>query len=128
MDTPHASRAGFTLIELLVVLSIIATLLAIAAPRYFGSLEKSEDAALHQSLAVMREALDHYYGDTGAYPDSLQALVDKRYLRNVPVDPITQRNDSWVIEAPKGGTGGAVGNVRSGADGKARDGTVYAEW
>ncbi|AYH41988.1 prepilin-type N-terminal cleavage/methylation domain-containing protein [Azoarcus sp. DN11] len=128
MDTLRKSRAGFTLIELLVVLAIIATLLAIAAPRYFGSLERSEDTALRQSLSVMRDALDHYYGDTGVYPDSLQALVDKRYLRSVPVDPITQRSDTWVIVPPQGAAGGTVGNVRSGAEGKARDGTLYSEW
>ncbi|NMG44737.1 prepilin-type N-terminal cleavage/methylation domain-containing protein [Aromatoleum toluvorans] len=128
MDTPRKSRAGFTLIELLVVMAIIATLLAIAAPRYFGSLERSEDTALRQSLTVMRDALDHYYGDTGVYPDSLQALVDKRYLRSVPVDPITQRSDSWVLVPPQGGAGGSVGNVRSGAEGNGRDGTPYSEW
>lgn len=121
-------RAGFTLIELLVVLSIIATLLAIAAPRYFASLERSQDAALRQSLAVMREALDHHYGDTGGYPDSLQALVDKRYLRSVPVDPITERNDTWLLLPPPDGVAGGVGDVRSGAPGRGRDGTPYAEW
>jgi len=121
-------RAGFTLIELLVVLSIIATLLAIAVPRYFGSLEKSQEAALRQSLSVMREALDHHYGDTGSYPESLQTLVEKRYLRSVPVDPITERNDTWVLLPPPAGATGDVGDVRSGASGNGRDGSPYAEW
>lgn len=121
-------RAGFTLIELLVVLSIIATLLSIAVPRYFGSIEKSQEAALRQSLSVMREALDHHYGDTGSYPESLQTLVEKRYLRSVPVDPITERNDTWVLLPPPAGAAGNVGDVRSGASGNGRDGTAYAEW
>lgn len=121
-------RAGFTLIELLVVLSIIATLLAVATPRYFGSLEKSKDAALRHSLSVMREALDHHYGDTGRYPESLPALVDRRYLRSVPVDPITERDDSWLLLSPPAGVPGGVGDVRSGAPGNGRDGTPYAEW
>ncbi|NMG75664.1 type II secretion system protein [Aromatoleum diolicum] len=121
-------RAGFTLIELLVVLSIIATLLAIAVPRYFGSIEKSQETALRQSLSVMREALDHHYGDIGSYPDSLQALVEKRYLRSVPIDPITERNDTWVLMPPPAGVTGNVGDVRSGAPGNGRDGTPFAEW
>lgn len=121
-------QAGFTLIELMVVMVIIATLLTIAVPRYFTSLENSRETSLRQSLAVMREALDHYYGDTGRYPDSLQALVEKRYLRQLPVDPIVERSDSWVTLPPPAGAEGAVGDVKSGAPGMARDGTAYAEW
>lgn len=121
-------RAGFTLVELLIVMAIIATLMTIAVPRYFSSLENSKETALRQSLSVMREALDHHYGDTGRYPDSLEALVDKRYLRQMPVDPITERSDQWVIVPPPDGAEGGVGDVKSGAPGMARDGTAYAEW
>ncbi len=128
MVTAMKRRAGFTLIELLVVLAIIATLLTIAVPRYFSSLESSKETALRQSLSVMREALDHHYGDTGAYPDSLRALVDKRYLRSVPVDPITERNDTWIEVPPPDGAPGVVGDIKSGAPGRGRDGTPFAEW
>ena len=79
MVTAMKRSKGFTLIELLVVLAIIATLMTIAMPRYFNSLESSREATLRQSLAVLREALDHYYGDTGHYPDSLEQLVEQRY-------------------------------------------------
>jgi prepilin-type N-terminal cleavage/methylation domain-containing protein len=121
-------RGGFTLIELMVVLGIIATLLTIALPRYFESLENSREAALKQTLAVVREALDQQYGDTGAYPESLQALVDKRYLRKLPYDPITESSDTWIIVPPREGALGNVGDVRSGAPGHARDGTAFADW
>lgn len=121
-------RAGFTLVELLIVMAIIATLMTIAVPRYFSSLESSKETALRQSLSVMREALDQHYGDTGRYPDSLEALVDKRYLRQMPVDPIIERNDQWVIVPPPDGAEGGVGDVKSGAPGVARDGTAYAQW
>ena len=80
-------QKGFTLIELMVVMAIIATLMTIALPRYFSSLEASRETTLHQSLSSMREALDHYYGDTGRYPDSIEQLVELRYLRNQPLDP-----------------------------------------
>lgn len=119
---------GFTLIELLVVMAIIATLMTIAMPRYFNSLQTSKETTLRQSLAVMREALDHYYGDTGHYPDSLEQLVEQRYLRAAPLDPITERRDLWQVLPPPEGTAGSVGDIKSGATGRARDGSLYAEW
>jgi len=119
---------GFTLIELLVVMAIIATLMTIAVPRYFASLEQSRETTLRQSLAVMREALDHFYGDTGRYPESLDELVGQRYLRSLPVDPLTERNDLWVTLPPPDGVAGAVADVKSGASGRARDGSEYAQW
>lgn len=122
-----ARQRAFTLIELLVVLSIVATLLTIAVPRYFASLDRSRETALQQSLAVMREAIDRHYGDTGRYPDSLQALVDKRYLRAVPVDPMTESSE-WITSPPPPDAAGAVGNVASAAPGVGRDGTPYALW
>lgn len=119
---------GFTLLELMVVMAIIATLMTIALPRYFASLEASKEATLHQSLSVMREALDHYYGDTGRYPDSVEQLVEKRYLRNLPMDPIAERKDLWVLVAPPDGVSGSVADIKSGATGRARDGSLYSEW
>ena len=119
---------GFTLIELLVVMAIIATLMTIAMPRYFNSLETSKETTLRQSLAVMRGALDHYYGDTGHYPESLEQLVEQRYLRAAPLDPITERRDLWQVLPPPEGVAGAVGDIKSGATGRARDGSLFAEW
>ncbi|MCY1426335.1 Type II secretion system protein G [compost metagenome] len=128
MVTSMRRNQGFTLIELLVVMAIIATLMTIAMPRYFQSLETSREATLRQSLAVMREALDHYYGDTGRYPESLEQLVEQRYLRNAPLDPITERRDGWQVVAPPEGVGGSVADIKSGSTGRARDGSLYAEW
>lgn len=119
---------GFTLIELLVVLAIIGSLLTIAVPSYFASLDNSRETALRQSLSVMRDAIDHYRGDVGKYPDSLQDLVTRRYLRNIPSDPVTGVADAWVIEAPPDAGTGAVRDVRSGAPGNGRDGTAYGTW
>ena len=121
-------QKGFTLIELMVVMAIIATLMTIALPRYFGSLEASKETTLRQSLSAMREALDHYYGDTGRYPDSLQQLVEQRYLRNPPLDPISESRDLWVLVPPPQGVTGGVADIKSGASGRARDGSLYSEW
>lgn len=120
-------RRGFTLIELLVVMAIVATLLSIAAPRYFDHLERSREATLRQSLAVMRDAIDKYRADTGKWPDELATLVQKRYLRKIPVDPITERADSWLPGTPPDGSEG-LADVHSGAEGLAKDGSRYAEW
>lgn len=123
------SPKGFTLIELLVVMAIIATLLTIAVPRYFHSVEKSREAVLHEDLSVMRDAIDKYYGDNGQYPETLEALVAKKYLRAIPSDPMTETAATWVpLPPPDADKGGGVFDVKSGAPGKALDGTAYADW
>lgn len=119
---------GFTLVELLVVMAIIALLLTLAVPRYFNHLASSRDTILRQDLAVMRDAIDKYHGDRGRYPESLEELVDARYLRALPVDPITERADTWQTVPPPDSDASGVYDVRSGAPGTAADGSPYAEW
>lgn len=123
----RALKRGFTLIELLVVLAIIATLLTLAVPRYFQHVERSKEAVLRENLATMRDAIDQYHADTGTWPVSLETLVEKRYLRRLPPDPITESTDSWQIVAPPD-DGSGVYDLRSGAEGTALDGSTYADW
>ena len=119
---------AFTLIELLVVMAIIATLLTLAVPRYFRSIDRSKEAVLKQDLGVMRDAIDKYFSDTGKYPVVLEDLVQKKYLRNVPPDPITESPVTWLVIPPADASMGGVYDVRSGATGSALDGTAYSEW
>lgn len=123
-----SSRTGFTLIELMVVMAIIATLLTLALPRYFDSIQKAKEAVLRENLASLRNAIDKYYGDTASYPQALNDLVTKKYLRSLPPDPITETNSSWITNAPKDADQDGVYDVKSGAEGTARDGTRYSEW
>lgn len=128
-DRSRHRAHGFTLIELLVVMTILAALLSIAAPRYFESLDRAKEAALRTDLRLLREAIDKHRADTGRLPESLQQLAQARYLRAVPVDPITDRADTWLlVAAPDGATAGGVYDVRSGAPGVARDGSSYSNW
>jgi general secretion pathway protein G len=119
---------GFTLIEMLVVMVVIAMLLTIAVPRYLRSLERSKEAVLKQDLSAMRESIDHFYGDTGKFPESLAALVDKRYLRSIPVDPIVKSSDKWVLILAEDPEDTGVKDVHSGAEGSGRNGVPYALW
>lgn len=128
MATRAPGRAGFTLVELLVVMVIIASLLTIAVPRYFNSVEKSREAVLRANLALTRQMLDRYFEDHGKYPDGLDTLVSNRYLRSLPQDPITGSNASWVIVPPAVAENGGVADVRSGAPGNGLDGSAYGEW
>lgn len=119
---------GFTLVELMVVMAIIATLLSLAVPRYSGSVDKAKESVLRENLASMRSALDKFYADTGQYPATLGDLVSKRYLRRIPDDPVTDSADTWVTVPPLDPQKGAIADVRSGAPGKARDGSFYKTW
>jgi general secretion pathway protein G len=119
--------AGFTLIELLVVLAIIALMLSIALPRYFHSVDMAKETILADNLHATRQTLDKFYGDTGSYPDSLNQLVEKNYLRALPFDPITESDQTWIIVPPQAGVPGKVYNLKSGAPGLNRAGKPYAE-
>lgn len=127
---PDSSRRhyGFTLIELIVVFLIIAILLTLAMPRYFSSIDRSKEAVLKENLYQMRDAIGKYYGDKGKYPESLEALTADKYLRKLPVDPLTESATTWVIVPPQDPEKSGVFDVKSGAEGKAADGTAFSEW
>jgi general secretion pathway protein G len=121
-------RKGFTLIELMIVLAIVATLLSIAVPRYYSSIDRSKEAVLKENLYQMRDAIGKYYADKGKYPESLAALASDKYLRKLPLDPLTDSDTTWIVVPPEDPQKGGVFDVKSGAQGKALDGTEFATW
>jgi general secretion pathway protein G len=121
-------RRGFTLIELLVVMSIIGVLLTIAVPRYFRTVQRSKETVLRRDLATVRESIDRYYGDLGQYPDALPALVDKHYIRNVPVDPFTKSAETWLVVQSDDPDHPGVRDIHSGSPQSGADGSPFVSW
>ena len=119
---------GFTLIELLVVLGIVALLLTLAVPRFFPSIDASRETILEENLRATRAVIDQFRADTGRYPDSLEQLVEKKYLRNIPVDPVADSSSAWILVPPEDATKGSVYSIKSGAPGNDRNGKPYSDW
>ena len=124
----RGSKCGFTLIELLIVMAIIGTLLSIAVPRYFRTLERARETVLKQDLSILREAIDKHYADLNEYPDTLVVLVEKRYVRSVPIDPFTKLADTWTLIPSDDPDHAGIRDIHSGAAETAADGTTVATW
>lgn len=120
---------GFTLIELLVVLAIIAMLVSMASPKFFKSLERSKETALRHDLSVMRNAISQFYSDQSRYPQSMQELVQAGYLKAIPVDPVLNRSDTWILLSPPiGSSQSGLYDVISGSPDVGLDGTPYSNY
>jgi len=126
-------RKGFTLIEMIIVFTLIGILVGLALPQYQNSLKKARENVLRETLFTLRKLIDQYYQDKGKFPASLQALVDDKYLRSIPEDPVTRKTDTWVevreelapdeIELVREL---GITDVHSGAPGNAFDGTPFS--
>lgn len=121
---PSCRRRGFTLIEMLVVLSVIGLLLSLVAPSYLHHVDRAQELALKHNLKAVRESIDQFRADRGRDPASLDELVSTHYLRALPLDPITDRADTWVPVQVDGG----LHDLHSGAQGQGSDGSTYASW
>jgi general secretion pathway protein G len=121
-------KNGFTMIELLVALTILGLLVSIAAPRYFGNMDRAKEDVLKEDLYILRDAIDKFYSDRSKYPESLDELVKEHYLRKVPVDPFTKSARSWVLVPSEDKSVAGVLDVRSGAPNAGSDGTWLKDW
>lgn len=123
-------RRGFTFIEMLIVVAIIGILATIALPSFQMGVMKAKEAALKENLFILRDVIDQYYADQEKYPPGLEELVEKRYLRRVPVDPITGKSDTWafVFATDEQGQENGIVDVHSGSEQVGLNGLPYREW
>jgi general secretion pathway protein G len=126
-------RRGFTLIELMVVMAVISIIVSMAVPMYQKSIIRSKESVLKNNLFTMRTVIDEYTYDKQKAPQSLQDLVTEGYLRAVPIDPMTNSDQTWrpVMEDSSNTTSQSepgLFDVHSGSDQKSLEGSPYSEW
>ena len=125
-------KKGYTLIELMIVVAIVGILVSVAIPSFQQSAVKARETALKQNLFTMRAVLDQFYADRGDYPENLTSLVEEKYLRAIPTDPMTKSSTTWaeIYEEQEEGDDSPAGiyDIKSGSDDVAKDGTPYKDW
>ena len=121
----NRTRRGFTLIELLVVLALVSILAAIVAPMVGSSITRAKESALRENLYLLRKTIDDFYADKGRYPETLSVLVEQRYVRSIPVDPVTE--SEWALVYSSGEPRGIV-DIHTMSEQISHDGSAYASW
>ena len=125
-------QSGYTLVELMIVVAVVGILVTLAIPSFQKSAIKAKEAALKQNLFTLRAVIDQFYADQGKYPPTLETLVEKGYLRQVPIDPFTKSASTWeeIFEEQEEDDDSPPGvfDLRSGSELIALNGTSYNEW
>ncbi len=119
--------------ELLVVMSVLSILMTIAVPSYKRSQIRARESVLAEDLYQIRKSIDAFYADHATYPDSLPQLVENHYLRSLPRDPFTRKNDTWKCIAPEATENGQVAeggcfDISSGSELVGLNGIPYCDW
>jgi general secretion pathway protein G len=128
-----SGHSGFTLVELMIVMAIIMILSAMAVPIFARQVKRAKEAVLREDLHVLRTSIDSYTVDKEKAPQGLDDLVQAGYLKSVPIDPMTNRNDTWMTSESDAMTDinetqGGIDDVHSGSQAVASDGTTYNTW
>ena len=121
-ESSISSIGGFTLFEVIIVITLLTLISSIAFPLALNAIQRSKEASLKATLMSTRIALDDYYSDHGSYPDTLSLLVDSRYLRRLPYDPIEQTTQ-WDEQYEEG-----IVDIHSSSRSISLDGSYYRDW
>jgi general secretion pathway protein G len=126
---------GFTLIELMIVISLLLILITVAVPIYRQSILRARESVLRQDLFTLRQVIDQYTLDKQKAPQSLDDLVSAGYMKQLPMDPFTGKNDTWAvvqeedtIADPSQTEAGGISDVHSGSSQTSSDGSAYSSW
>ena len=129
----RSGQRGFTLLELLTVMTILAMLATVGIVGYRRHTKAAREAVLKEDLFQLNHSLEQYQADRGKYPTSIGQLREEKYLRDIPVDPMTQSKDTWVteFEAPDPDNPDAevgIFRIRSGSTDLGENQIPYNEW
>jgi general secretion pathway protein G len=134
-DRKTRGSRGFTLIELMIVISLLLILITVAIPIYKQSILRAKESVLRQDLFTLRQVIDQYTLDKQKAPQSLDDLVSAGYMKQLPMDPFTGKNDTWTvvqeedtIADPSQTESGGISDVHSGSSLPSSDGTAYSSW
>jgi general secretion pathway protein G len=125
------SQIGFSLLELMIAMFIVIILLSVALPTYQRSVQHARETVLKENLFQMRRAIDQYTADKGKLPESIDKLVEEEYLREKPIDPITEQREWKEIMGENldpNDNGSGIKDVKSVAEGEDSDGKKYEDY
>jgi general secretion pathway protein G len=134
LRTPHSAhraQTGFSLLELLIAMFIMIVLISVAVPSYQRAMQGARESVLKENLWQMRRAIDQYHADKGKPPQSLDDLVNAKYLRERPIDPMTE-SDDWTevvgTDSASEEAEPALTDIKSSSDGVDAEGKAYSEY
>jgi len=122
---------GFSLLELMITMFILIILISVAVPTYQRSVQHAREVVLKENLWQMRRAIDQFYADKQKLPKSVDELVEAKYLRERPVDPVLDKTEWDEVQgedtsSPDAESG--LKDVKSLAEGVDSDGVEYSKY
>jgi len=131
--TGKRSDKGFSLLELMIAMFILIILLSVAVPTYQRAVQHARETVLKENLWQMRRAIDQYTADKGKLPQSIEDLVEAKYLHEKPVDPITQDTEWEEVHdqdpnLPDGEQSEGLVNVKCKSEEQDSEGKAYSEY
>jgi general secretion pathway protein G len=126
-----SKQRGFSLLELMIAMFIMIILLSVAVPVYERSVRHAKETVLKENLWQMRRAIDQFTADKGKMPQSIDELVESKYLHERPIDPISEKTEWNEIKGEDPNSQEAkegLKDVQSLAEGEDSDGMAYNKY